>query len=222
MALEFGRSVYEVSIVRDEKGGSLGRCVRSKINDRCTFDGGTIYVDQADVDDEVSILLAGSAAERHFSGRSCSMLSCADRGNISVLTSRQLTAGMTESDYIDFITENVQARLATLALWGHYGNKMGTGLAPSAQCGYNVRASRQYRNCPAIKAFKHDRNLFPIRRRWQTYRTQNPVLGRQARSIPARSIGILLAASVFTPRGSRGDRRARHGARSIAGGGDRK
>jgi hypothetical protein len=26
--------------------------------------------------------------------------------------------------------------------------------------------------------FKHHRNLFPMRRRWQTYRTQNPVLAR--------------------------------------------
>jgi hypothetical protein len=58
------------------------------------------------------------------------------------------------------------------------GNKMGTGLAISAQCGYNVRASGQYRNCLAIKAFKYHRNVFPIPRVWQTYRTQNPVLAR--------------------------------------------
>jgi len=52
---------------------------------------------------------------------------------------------------------------------------MGTGLAISAQCGYNVRASGQYRSCLAIKAFKYHRNVFPIPRVWQTYRTQNPV-----------------------------------------------
>jgi len=56
-----------------------------------------------------------------------------------------------------------------------FGNKMGTGLAISAQCGYNVRASGQYRNCFAIKAFKYHRNVFSIPRVWQTYRTQNPV-----------------------------------------------
>jgi len=66
-------------------------------------------------------------------------------------------------------------RTLRLALWGHFGNKMGTGLATSAQCGYNVRASGQYRNCLAIKAFKYHRNAFPIPRVWQTYRTQNPV-----------------------------------------------
>jgi hypothetical protein len=56
------------------------------------------------------------------------------------------------------------------------GNKMGTGLAISAQCGCNVRASGQYRICFAIKALKYHRNVFPIPRVWQTYRTQNPVL----------------------------------------------
>jgi hypothetical protein len=61
---------------------------------------------------------------------------------------------------------------------GRFGNKMGTGLATSAQCGYNARASGQYRNCPAIKAFKYHRNVFPIPRVWQTYRTQNTVLAR--------------------------------------------
>ena len=61
---------------------------------------------------------------------------------------------------------------------GRIGNKMGTGLAISAQCGYNVRASGQYRNCLAIKAFKYHRNVFPIPRVWQTYRTQNPVRAR--------------------------------------------
>ena len=55
---------------------------------------------------------------------------------------------------------------------------MGTGLATSAQCGYNVRALGKYRNCLAIKAFKYHRNVFPIPRVWQTYRTQNPVLAR--------------------------------------------
>ena len=69
-------------------------------------------------------------------------------------------------------------RTLRLALWGHFGNKMGTGLAISAQCGYNARASGQHRNCPAIKAFKYHRNVFPIPRVWQTYRTQNPVLVR--------------------------------------------
>ena len=51
-------------------------------------------------------------------------------------------------------------------------------MAISAQCGYNVRASGQYRNCLAIKAFKYHRNVFPIPRVWQTHRTQNPVLAR--------------------------------------------
>jgi hypothetical protein len=58
---------------------------------------------------------------------------------------------------------------------GRFGNKMGTGLAKSAQCGYNVRAFGQCRNSLAIKAFKYYRNVFPIPRVWQTYRTQNPV-----------------------------------------------
>ena len=58
---------------------------------------------------------------------------------------------------------------------GRFGNKMGTGLAISAQCGYNVRAFGQYRNCLAFKAFKYHRNVFPIPQVWQTYRTQNPV-----------------------------------------------
>ncbi len=40
----------------------------------------------------------------------------------------------------------------------------------------------QYRNCLAIKVFKYHRNVFPIPRVWQTYRTQNPVLGGQARA----------------------------------------
>jgi len=61
---------------------------------------------------------------------------------------------------------------------GRFGNKLGTGLAISAQCGYNVRASGQYRNCLAINVFKYHRNVFPIPRVWQTYRTQNPVLAR--------------------------------------------
>ena len=61
---------------------------------------------------------------------------------------------------------------------------MGTGLAISAQCGYNVRALGQYRNCPAIKAFKYHRNVFPIPRVWQTYRTQNPVLKRAWVQVP--------------------------------------
>ena len=56
------------------------------------------------------------------------------------------------------------------------GNKLGTGLAILAQCDYKLRAVGQNRNCFAIKAFKYHRNVFPIRRIWQTYRTQNPVL----------------------------------------------
>ena len=69
-----------------------------------------------------------------------------------------------------------------------FGNKMGTGLAISAQCGYNVRALGQYRNCLAIKAFKYHRNVFPIPRVWQTYRTQNLVQANRVGSSPAFSV----------------------------------
>ena len=62
------------------------------------------------------------------------------------------------------------------------GNKMGTGLAILAQCDDNMHRSRRYRNRLAIKAFKYHRNVFPIPRIWQKYRTQNPVLGWQARA----------------------------------------
>src|ERR1700678_3274545 len=65
---------------------------------------------------------------------------------------------------------------------GRFGNKMGTGLAISAQCGYNARASGRYRNCLAIKAFKYHRNVFPIPRVWQTYRTQNLVFEKTVSS----------------------------------------
>jgi hypothetical protein len=54
----------------------------------------------------------------------------------------------------------ISAGHGILALWVHFGNKMGTGLATSAQCGYNVRALGEYRNCRAIKAFKYHRNVF--------------------------------------------------------------
>jgi len=54
------------------------------------------------------------------------------------------------------------------------GNNMGTALATSAQCHHNERASGQFRNFPAITAFKYHRNVSPIPRVWQTRRTQNP------------------------------------------------
>ena len=66
-------------------------------------------------------------------------------------------------------------RTLRLALWGRFGNKMGTGLATSAQCRCNVNASGRCRNYLAIKPFKYQRNVFSIPRLWQTSRTQNPV-----------------------------------------------
>ncbi len=69
------------------------------------------------------------------------------------------------------------------------GNKMGTGLAISAQCGCNVRASGQYRNCLAIKALKYHRNVFPTPLSWQTRRTQNPTRLPAARSHTSASVG---------------------------------
>ncbi len=69
-------------------------------------------------------------------------------------------------------------RTPRLALRGHFGNKMGTGLATSAQCGHNIRRSSQHRNWLETKDSKHHCNVFPIPRVWQSYRTQNPVLAR--------------------------------------------
>ena len=59
-----------------------------------------------------------------------------------------------------------------------FGNKLGTGLAISAQCHYNVPSSGRHRNCLENKDFKYHCNVFPIPRIWQTSRTQNPVLAR--------------------------------------------
>jgi hypothetical protein len=58
------------------------------------------------------------------------------------------------------------------------GNKLGTVLATSAPCGHNAKTTR--RRCASLgfAGFKHHRNLFPMRRRWQTRRTQIPVLCR--------------------------------------------
>ena len=58
------------------------------------------------------------------------------------------------------------------------GNKLGTVLPTSAPCGHNAKTPR--RRCASLgfADFKHHRNLFPMPRRWQTYRTQNPVLAR--------------------------------------------
>ena len=59
---------------------------------------------------------------------------------------------------------------------GRIGNKMGTGLAILAQCGYNLHISMRYRNRLEIKPVDHHCNVFPIPRVWQTRRNQNPVL----------------------------------------------
>ena len=58
------------------------------------------------------------------------------------------------------------------------GNKLGTVLATSAPCGHNAKTPRWRRASLGFADFKHHRNLFPIRRRWQTRRTQNSVLAR--------------------------------------------
>jgi hypothetical protein len=58
---------------------------------------------------------------------------------------------------------------------GRLGNKLVTALAISALCGYNGYWSRWSRNPLEIRAFKHHRNVLPIPRHWQKFRTQNPV-----------------------------------------------
>ena len=61
------------------------------------------------------------------------------------------------------------------------GNKLGTVLATSAPCGHNAETPRWRRASLGFADFKYHRNLFPMRRRWQTLRTQNPVHGRGCR-----------------------------------------
>ncbi len=58
------------------------------------------------------------------------------------------------------------------------GNKLGTVLATSARCGHNAKTPRWRSASLGIADFRHHRNLFPTRWRWQTHRTQNPVLAR--------------------------------------------
>ena len=73
------------------------------------------------------------------------------------------------------------------------GNKLGTILATSAPCGHNAKTPRWRRASLGFADFKHHRNVFPIPRVWQTYRTQNPVCLPAARSIIRASpvFGIL-------------------------------
>ena len=59
---------------------------------------------------------------------------------------------------------------------GLIGNKLGTVLATSAPCGHNAKTPSWRRASLGSADFKHHRNLFPIPRHWQRYRTQNPVL----------------------------------------------
>ncbi len=73
----------------------------------------------------------------------------------------------------------------------HFGNKLVTALATSAQHGYKIAGSRLYCRRLEIKQFKSHRNLLPISRRWQRFRTQNPVHRRRAvRSDSMRPVPI--------------------------------
>jgi hypothetical protein len=58
------------------------------------------------------------------------------------------------------------------------GNNLGTVLATSAPCGQNAKTPRWRRASLGFADFKHHRNVFPMPRIWQKYRTQNPVLAR--------------------------------------------
>jgi hypothetical protein len=53
--------------------------------------------------------------------------------------------------------------------------KLGTVLATSAPRGHYAKTPRWRRAILGFADFKHHRNLFPMPRSWQTYRTQNPV-----------------------------------------------
>jgi hypothetical protein len=79
------------------------------------------------------------------------------------------TARVSPSPMIKPVPASIRARV---------GNKLGTVLATSAPCGHNAKTPRWRRASLGFADFKHHRNLFPMRRRWQTRRTQNPVLAR--------------------------------------------
>jgi hypothetical protein len=65
-------------------------------------------------------------------------------------------------------------------IWAPLGNKLGTVLATSAPCGHNAKTPSLRRAGLGFADFKHHRNLFPMPRLRQTYRTQNPVLAMEA------------------------------------------
>jgi hypothetical protein len=54
------------------------------------------------------------------------------------------------------------------------GNKLGTVLATPTPCGHNAKIPRRRGAGLGFADFKHHLNLFPMRRLWQTTRTQNP------------------------------------------------
>ena len=76
-------------------------------------------------------------------------------------------------------------------IWEQNGNRTGNISPMRLRC----TCVGQYRNCLAIKAFKYHRNVFPIPRVWQTYRTQNPVLRRGVGSSPTLGITDILTAA---------------------------
>ncbi len=92
---------------------------------------------------------------------------------VCTLDPTSVAARVSPSSMIKPVPASIRARV---------GNKLGTVLATSAPRGHNAKRPRWRRASLGFADFKHHRNLFPMRRRWQTHRTQNPV--------PARGCGF--------------------------------
>ncbi len=128
-----------------------------------------------------------------------------------------LAAGIQQSLWRNPLTA-ISTGCSQIAQLGRFGYKLGTGLAILAQCDYKIHRSRRYRNRLENRDFKHRCNVFPIPRRWQTRRTQNPVLARgcgfkshlrysrltaRSRRFPRNSAGVQVPPSVFQTQGRR-------------------